>query len=524
MSLLPLFPFIISCLLILLVFLYGLIEDKFNPITFSIALINALGFLVYIFLFNKFEKEKWFIYTYYAHAALTLLILLLAIYLFFRKLLFFKRHYQIFLTSMKETRWNCYYVLDHKERIKEMSEGMIEELGMTKEEIIGKPLFEILNKTIRVNSFDEIETSNQNLERFYEDYKKTVKPNQFDTHTMHFQNYQGKSVLVQLVEQPLFILGRYRGRINVGEKKTDFDLIGIERELTNTKRELESLRMKYVATLELSNEALYYIDLDEKYIWFSEPAMKILNMYNNTMLIEDFYKYIYKDDLNSYLGTLSSLTVRKQTYKTKYRFLKDGSYVWVDDKGKRIFEDKNSNIILGSFKLYENNGYERLGVDVLDNIKGENEIFSHLNNLLNNQRTFQLALFELSNIPTINKEYGREIGNMLILEYVKKLKMSFISESSDIFRVSGLIFAVTIVDPRKMELLRSGILQDSEFLNLPMNYGAISTKVEVSLGISSSYKDSKDVHKLYEMAHKALSVAKHESFKLNVCYYSDLNG
>ena len=101
MSLLPLFPFIISCLLILLVFLYGLIEDKFNPITFSIALINALGFLVYIFLFNKFEKEKWFIYTYYAHAALTLLILLLAIYLFFRKLLFFKRHYQIFLTSMK---------------------------------------------------------------------------------------------------------------------------------------------------------------------------------------------------------------------------------------------------------------------------------------------------------------------------------------------------------------------------------------------------------------------------------------
>ena len=44
MSLLPLFPFIISCLLILLVFLYGLIEDKFSPITFSIALINALGF------------------------------------------------------------------------------------------------------------------------------------------------------------------------------------------------------------------------------------------------------------------------------------------------------------------------------------------------------------------------------------------------------------------------------------------------------------------------------------------------
>ncbi|MGI6360339.1 MAG: PAS domain-containing protein [Acholeplasmatales bacterium] len=120
---------------------------------------------------------------------------------------------------MKETRWNCYYVLDHKERIKEMSDGMVEELGLPKEEIIGKPLFEILNKTIRVSNFDDIETSNQNLERYYKDYRKTVKPNQFDTHTMYFQNYQGKSVLVQLVEQPLFILGRYKGRINVGERK-----------------------------------------------------------------------------------------------------------------------------------------------------------------------------------------------------------------------------------------------------------------------------------------------------------------
>ena len=75
-----------------------------------------------------------------------------------------------------------------------------------------------------------------------------------------------------------------------------------------------------------------------------------------------------------------------------------------------------------------------------------------------------------------------------------------------------------------MELLRTGILQDAEFLNLPMNYGTISTKIEVSLGISTSYKDSKDAHELYGMAHKALGVAKHESFKLNVCYYSDLNG
>ena len=524
MSFVLLYPFLIALLVVLFIVLYGLLDDKFYRIPFVILFINALGFLVYIPLYNQFMKSDWFNYTFYSHLGITLFALALVLFLYFRKIVFFKLHYHIFLRSMKDTRWNSYYVVDHKGRIKEMSDGVIEELGLKKEEIIGKPLFDIFNKTIRINSFDEVETNNKSLSTFYEDYVKTVKPNQIDHHTIHFQNYQGKSVLLYTVEQPIFIMGKYRGRINIGEKKSDFDLIGVEKELTNTKRELESLRQKYIATLELSEEGLYFIDLDEKYIWLSETCMKMMNIASSTMPIEDFQNYIYKDDLNSYLGTLSSLTIKKQTFKTKYRFLKKGHYVWVDDKGKRIFEDQSSNIILGSVKFYENLGFERLGIEVVDSLKNENDMHYHLDKLIQQQRTFQLALFELSNIPTINKTYGRNIGNMLIGEYVKKLKTSFVSESSDVFRLSGLVFAVTILDPRKMELLRTGVLHDPEFLNLPMTYGAIQTKMEVVLGVSSSYKDSKDPRELYELAQKALSVARHEDFKLNVCYYSDLNG
>lgn len=524
MSLLPLYPFLIALLVVLFIVLYGLLEDKFYRVPFVVYVINAIGFLVYIFIFNQFSKETWFLYTYYGHFSFSVLSLVAVLYIYFRKIVFFKLHYHIFLRSMKDTRWNSYYVVDHKGRIKEMSDGVIEELGLKKEDIIGKPLFEVFNKTIRINTFDEVETNNQSLSTYYEDYVKTVKPNQIDHHTMHFQNYQGKSVLMYTVEQPIFIMGKYRGRINIGEKKSDFDLIGIEKELTNTQKELESLRQKYIATLELSEEGLYYIDLDERYIWLSETAMKMTNIPSSMIPSEDFHKYIFPDDLNAYLGTLSSLTVRKQTFKTKYRFMKNGQYVWVDDKGKRIFEDQTSNIILGSLKLYENTGYERLGIDVVDTLKNENDIHYHLDKLTKENRTFQLALFELSNIPEINKTYGRNIGNMLIGEYVKKLKTSFVSESSEVFRLSGLVFAVTIIDPRKMELLRTGVLNDPEFLNLPMTYGAIKTKMEVVLGVSSSYKDSDDPKELYELAHKALSVARHEDFKLNVCYYSDLNG
>lgn len=524
MSLLPLYPFLIGSLSVLFILLYGLLEDKFYRIPFVILLINAIGFLVYIPLYTEWISTTWFLYVFFSHSGVTLLILLVTLFIYLKKVIFFKMHYQIFLKSMKDTRWNTYYVIDYKERIKEMSDGFIEELGLKKEDVIGKPLAEVFNKTIRITSFDEVETNNQSVGIYYEEYKKTVKPGQLDTHSMLFQNYQGTPVLVHTVEQPMFVFGKYKGRINIGEKKSDFDLIGIERELSNTKKELESLRLKYLATLELSEEGLYYIDLDEKYIWLSDTCMKITNISNNVMPLEDFHRYIYAEDLNTYLGTLSSLTLRKQTFKLKYRFLKNGQYVFVDDKGKRIFEDKESNVILGSLKFYDNSGYERLGIEAVDFLKSEKDLNYHLTTLLNEQRTFQLALFELSSIPDINKKYGRDIGNMLIGEYVKKLKRSFVSESSEMFRISGLIFAVTIVDPRKMELLRTGVLSDPEFLNLELNYGAIEVKMEVALGVSSSYKDSKDPQELFDFAQKALGVARHEGFKLNVCYYSDING
>ena len=80
--------------------------------------------------------------------------------------------------------------------------------------------------------------------------------------------------------------------------------------------------------MELINEGLYYIDLDEHTIWASDALLKKLGFTSNVIELKDFYSYIYEDDLKSYLGTLSSLTERKQTYKTRYRMLIDGQYVW----------------------------------------------------------------------------------------------------------------------------------------------------------------------------------------------------
>lgn len=522
MSFIPLVPFFIAIITVILVLIINLLDDKTHIVPFIVALINACAFLVYIPFYNEYIEYQWFKYLLLGHIIFAGALMIVVLYLQVKKVLFFKGHYKIFISSIKASEWDAYYVIDHKDRIKEMSNSILEELGFTLEEVKGKNFFDILNKSIRITSLNEIETNNRTLEVYYEEYRKAVLKEQLDINTITFQNYKGKTTLLRTTEQPIFILGRYKGRINIGEKRTDFDAIGIERKIKQKQKELESLRLKYLSTIELLNEGLYYIDLDENTIWLSDAVLKKINFTNNIIDLKDFYSYIYEDDLKSYLGTLSSLTIRKQTFKTRYRFLINGQYLWIDDRGKRIFEDVSSNIIVGFIDLVNSKGFQKIGDEVLDNLKTEKDLIYHLKELYKNNKRFQLAIFELKNIPELNKQYGREIGNMIISEYVKQLMGSFMSESSGIFRITGLTFAVTILDPQKMQILKKGSTTNINFLNMEVSYGVVSAEVKVLLGVSSSYAGAKDAEELYNEAEQALTLTKHKEYQSNVCYYEDI--
>ncbi len=521
MSLLPIVLITFSALTLLIIIFNNLIEKKLDKISFVIFLVNSILPLSYFFLLEL--ESNSIVNFFYIHLSLTVLVFFIYVYFFIIKLLFHKTYEEKLTNSLDKINNSFYFITNKRDKIVSISDNFLEELGLEMVDVKRKNVFDVFNSSIRITHFDGVETNNNSLRVFYEDYKKTVKENEIENREITFQNYQGKSIYLTIVEQPMFYFNRYRGRINIGKIQSSLERVGIESELRKTIYDYESLRLKYIQTLKLASDGFYYIDLDTQSIWLSEIALKMLGLNNEIVLIEDFHKFIHGEDLPSLLGSLSNLTKKKVSFKTRYRFLKNNNYIWVEDEGVRIFEDPNANIIMGKFKTNEQSSYQSLGTSEVDNLKTEKEIFYHLTSLFEQKRTFELALFELGNIPEINKEYGRDIGNMLISEYVKKLKASFVSESSDIFRISGLVFAVSIVDPRKMELLRTGLLKDREFLNLEMNYGAINLKMDVYLGVASSYKDAKDAKSLYECATEALTVARHKDFKLNACYYGDLN-
>ncbi|HKL61217.1 MAG TPA: PAS domain S-box protein, partial [Acholeplasma sp.] len=465
MSLYPLFPLILSLSGALFIFLIGILDEKQYRFFLILSILNTLSFIPYALYFDSQIINTFFEPVFYYHSLATTLGFLITGLVVFKKGIFSKNHYQLFIQSIKATKWNAYYVLDRKDRIKEMSESVCEELGFTKEQVIGKSVFEVFNKSIRITTFDGVDTNNRSMETYYETYKAQVKPKQREEHELLFQNYEGKSVMLHTVEQPIFILGKYKGRINIGEKRSDFDLLSVEKNLKEAENQLESMRLKFIATLELSEEGLFYIDLDQRFIWGNDQFVLITGLKHNTIDFNDYHKFIKEEDLQTYLGVLSSLTMKKQSYKTTYRLLKNGHYIWVKESGKRIFDDKNSNIIMGSLKMVTSSQYQKTEVSELDALSLEPELYVHVSQLISQHKIFQLMLFELSNIPSINEKYGRNIGNMLMGEYIKKIKTNFMSESSMIFRLSGLVFAVTIVDPRKMDLLKQGIQAKDTFMN-----------------------------------------------------------
>lgn len=519
----PIYPLIITVFTLFLVIIQSIQTEKVLKNRLVIAFFNlaiaVMVFVIYrdIILGNPLHEEIYITFNFYAYG-----VFLLVLYLTFKTAILKGNHYQLFVKSIKNSKWNAYYVVDAKERIRDMSQSLLHELNLEKDEIIGKKFFSVLNKSIRFTKLNGQEINNRQLETYFANYKEHARPGDSEVQELTFLNFDGNPIILHMVMQPVFALGKYKGRICVGEKKTDFDLLAVEKELNERSSELESIRHKFIATLEISEEGLFYIDLDERTIWASDALVSMLQLPGNTLDLTDFRRMIEPEDLKKYLALLGDLTINKKQYATSYRIMVNGRYLWFKEKGKRLFEDQHAAVIMGTLNPMKTKHYLASNIDELDKLKDQNDMMVSMHKLFKDNRYFQLVVFRLKNMPKINETHGREVGNMLMAEYIKKMRTTFVTESGDIFRISGIEFAVTITDPRKMDVLANGVKSNPTFLNLVMQYGSISVELEVFAGIAIGGSDAHDEHQLYQASAQALKIAENPKFSAHGCYYKDI--
>ena len=246
--------------------------------------------------------------------------------------------------------------------------------------------------------------NNKELKDFYKTYRLNATEGKEEKREIILTNYKNEKIVLNVVERPVYVFSKYRGRMWIGEKKSDEVLLKAEKELNEKRDELEGIRYKFIGALELTHELMFFIDITERYIWFNDNYKNELGLKGNTLSMDDFRKLMTNDDAFNYNKKIAELTHNKPFYDVKYRLLKNDKYIWINERGKRLFDDKNSSIIIGFVDIVKSNEYEKLGIPEVDNCLSDKELKEDVDLLYKNKRTFELLAIRINNLPEINEK------------------------------------------------------------------------------------------------------------------------
>ena len=411
---------------------------------------------------------------------------------------------------------NKYYVvLDKKDKIKNISSLFLNDINAHEKDVYGKNFFDSLEIKYRIIGLNGEELLKDDIKKYYQDYSKKAKPDTKSKVEIILQNDFGIELALYLIETPLFSNGKYKGRILIGEKKSEENLMGIESDLKEASQELDILRSRFITILEKTNEGIYFANLEEGYIWFNDVLVKKLSLSGNNISLDEFYKMIHPEDINLYRERITS---NINEYDLKYRFNTGSSYIYIEERGKKISVGKAKELC-GIIMPIDDYSFSKTQT-LLDEMSLEPEMYARLKQLESEDKIFQTVVFKVSSVPTINEKYGRAIGNLQLAQYVNFFKNNFVTDNQ-IYRIGGLEFVAFITDYRKMDILKNNLYNGEKILHSKSTYAQEELDCEVFMGIAS-VDDELNHKNCLENAYKAIKYASNPQFKSNFAYYKDV--
>jgi len=299
---------------------------------------------------------------------------------------------------------------------------------------------------------------------------------------------------------------------------TEADFRKLEDEIKYINNESELLRKRFVSTIEILNDGMCFKDEGEDFFG-TDKFIEYFGLKNNIFSEKLFEELIYKDDLPLYKNTLEKLTKKSSIYRTTYRIIKNDELVWIKEVGRKIFLDNKSSII-SIIKPMDIREFPESEIDVLNQLPPYKKMYQEIQELVHTNKQFMLLMIHLSNVPNINEKYGRDVGDLMMGEYMKKLRYNFIKDNHSLYRVGGINFALIIKDERKVELIDRALQHGGDLFNLTMIFGGITQTLYPNLGISEFSSEGKNADQIIEEASDALKITLKESYDANYNYYN----
>lgn len=407
---------------------------------------------------------------------------------------------------IRESYFNCvetnnyFAYLDKKNRIKNISISFTRFFGLDKCKLVKKNFAEVLAERYSNLIINDNEYNAENIKNVFNNISKSKSDLKLEIKCL---DVRGKEIFLNLVDRPIYSTsGKFIAHIIFGQSKGIDVIDRTENELNEKSSALEMTKLRFRALLEEGNDPLFFLNIASNSLWANDSLVQKLGFSGNSISFEEYKKRIYPDDLAYYLSMLENLSISHPSYDIKYRFKKGYDYVYVHERGKKVFGPETE--IVSVIEKIRTNSFEKTGMNALDDVKNEEDLYDTLGSI-DDSMPFELVCLKLENIREINDTFGRRTGNIAMNDYIRAIVSAFVDENL-IFRTSGLEFYFIIRDYKKMETLKY-YLEAGKILDVSATYGSNKITVMASMGIVNNYK-YKDPKSLVKFARMALELTK----------------
>ena len=160
-----------------------------------------------------------------------------------------------------------------------------------------------------------------------------------------------------------------------------------------------------------------------------------------------------------------------------------GLCVWVLEKGHFIGVESKRSIIATIMPL-DVNSYKKTSYFDIDSLYSEEKMYPFLKQVTDSHKAFTFITIELTNIKTINEKYGREVGNLMMNDYIRYLKNLYQPDITKFFRITGIRFVMIIDDYKTYEDFHRSLTSiQSDLYNIKINVSGIKDVVRPKFGV-----------------------------------------
>ena len=269
---------------------------------------------------------------------------------------------------------------------------------------------------------------------------------------------------------------------------------------------LESERQRFKLAIDGSQDGLWDWNPQTNKVFFSHRWKEMLGYADEEVSdsLDEWSKRVHPDDVEAAMQAINDhLAGKTEVYENRHRIqCKDGSWKWILDRGKALFDDNGKPIRVVGFhtditkEIKHQEALEHSAKhDILTKLPNRflfNELIqTMIHRSDRNKKTMAILYLDLDGFKNVNDTYGHEAGDYVLVEVSKRMK-NLLRQEDVIARLGGDEFVIALGDIDDKQDITPLLNRLLEHISLPILYTdkKIELKVSVSIGITTYPQES----------------------------------